>query len=406
MGLMAVVALLTAACSASTATTAPASATAAPSSAASAAPSIAASAAPSVAASAAPSVAASAAPSAAPTPDLTAGGVLSEANLGLSYFLTQRALLGGPDGPTTPAAGTTAAGCPKMYKAWYINPITTSVPWVRSTDLFKAAGSLLCYEPTVVGPAAIDIPGQISMIEQAIAAKADVIMTCVLDPAAFKNVLKSAADAGIVVVDIVCGGPGGVADGSYFAEFGYGNKARGEMACDAFDKLTGGDARILAILTSPDLKTQNDDLNFMKAACESKPGVKVVKVEYDNSDCAVGAQKIVASLAADPTINAVWTVEGGVPGCVAGALQEAGKAKGEIKVLASDLVPGVCQGIKDGWIDASQYYLFFDSSPIGMRLGLDKVQGVYTPTTDGIEKGDGPMILVNKDNLPPEICGK
>ena len=382
-GLIVTVALLTVACGAGNGTTPPASATAAPTAAATA----------------------TAAPTAAPTPDLTGGGPLSEENLGLSYFLTQRALLGAPEGPTTPAAGTTAAGCPKMYKAWYINPITTSVPWVRSTDLFKAAGQLLCYEPTVVGPSGIDIPAQISMIEQAIAAKADVIMTCVLDPAAFKNVLKDAADAGIVVVDIVCGGPGGVQDGSYFAEFGYGNKARGEMACDAFDKMTGGDARILAILTSPDLKTQNDDLDFMKTACASKAGVKVVKVEYDNSDCAVGAQKIVTSLAADPTINAVWTVEGGVPGCVAGALQEANKQKGEVHVLASDLVPGTCQGIKEGWIEASQYYLFFDSSVIGMRLALDKVQGAYTPTTDGIEKGDGPMMLVNIDNLPPEICG-
>jgi len=346
-----------------------------------------------------------AAPAAAPKLDLTAGGVLSKENLGLSLFLTERALLGGPNGPTTASAGTTPAGCPKMYKAWYINPLTTSVPWVRSTELFKAAGPLLCYEPTVVGPPNIDIPAQVSMIEQAIAAKADIIMTCTIDPAAFKEPLARARAAGIVVVDIVCGGADNVGK-LYDFEYGYGNKARGEMACEYFDKVTGGDAKILALLTGPDMKTQNDDLKYMQEACASKKGVKVVKVEYDQSDCGVGAQKIIASLAADPTINAIWTVEGGVPGCVKGALKDAGKKQGDIKVLASDLVPGTCEAIKEGWIDSSQYYLFFDSSVIAARIAVDKLQGTYTPTTDKIELGDGPIMLVNKDNLPPEICGK
>jgi ABC-type sugar transport system substrate-binding protein len=390
---VAMVVLMVAGACSSAASTAPtaAPATAAPATAAPATP--------------APTVPPTAAPTAAPTPDLTAGGVLSKENLGLSYFLTERALLGSPDGPTTPAAGTTAAGCTKMYKAWYINPITTSVPWVRSTDLFKAAGKLLCYEPTVVGPSTIDIPGQVSMVEQAIAAKADVIVTCAIDPAAFKEPLERARAAGIVVVDIVCGGPAYLGT-MYDFEYGYGNKKRGEMACEYFDKVTNGDARILAILTSPDMKTQNDDLKYMKEACASKAGVKVTRVEYDASDCAKGAEKIIASLAADPTINAIWTVEGGVPGCVKGALQDAGKKAGEVKVLASDLVPGTCESIKAGWIDASQYYLFFDSSVIAMRLAIDKIEGTYTPTKDAIETGDGPITLVNMDNLPPEICGK
>ena len=384
-GLMMAAGLLAAACGGSSGTaTAP---TTAPTTAATTAP---------VATTEAPSVAAV---------DLTAGGVLSEANLGLSNFLTQRALLGSPEGPTTPAAGTTPAGCSKMYKAWYINPLTSSVPWVRSTDLFKAAGSLLCYEPTVVGPPNIDIPAQVSMVEQAISSKADVIVTCTIDPAAFKEPLDRARAAGIVVVDIVCGGADNVGK-LYDFEYGYGNKARGEMACEYFDKVTSGDAKILALLTSPDMKTQNDDLKYMQEACAGKPGVQVVKVEYDQSDCGVGAQKIIASLAADPSINAIWTVEGGVPGCVKGALQDAGKAMGDIKVLASDLVPGTCEAIKDGWIDSSQYYLFFDSSVIAMRIAIDKLEGIYTPTTDEIEKGNGPILLVNKDNLPPEICGK
>jgi ABC-type sugar transport system substrate-binding protein len=85
-------------------------------------------------------------------------------------------------------------------------------------------------------------------------------------------------------------------------------------------------------------------------------------------------------------------------------LQDAGKAKGEIHVLASDLVPGVCEAIRDGWIDGTQYYSFFDSSPIAMRFAIDKLEGTYVPSTDGIEKGTGPITLVTKDNLPPEIC--
>jgi len=376
-------ALVSAACS-STATPTPAPATVAP-------------------ATVAPATAVPATPTAAPTVDLTAGGILSQKNLGLTYSLTQRALLGGPDGPTTPAAGTTPGGCTKMYSAWYINPITTSAPWVRSTDLFKAAGPLLCYTPTVVGPASIDIPTQVSMIETAIAAKPDVIITCTLDASAFKSVLTAARAAGIVVVDIVCGGTDSLGT-LYDFEYGYGDQDRGTKACAELTKMTNGNGNVLAVETSPTMPTQNSDLKYMEQACQGT-NVKVTKVEYDNSDAGQGAQEVDAALSADPSINAIWTVEGGLPGAIPGALQSAGKKPGDIHVLASDLVPGTCQAIANGWIDETMYYTFFDSSVIAMRLALDKVQGVYTPTKDGIEKGNGPIIIVNKDNLPPEICG-
>lgn len=327
----------------------------------------------------------------AAAPDLTGGGVLSEENLGLGYDLTQRALEGSP--------GATPEGCPEMYSGWFVNPVTTYKPWVRSTELFEAAGPLLCYTPTVVGPPTIDVPATISSIEKAINSGADFVLTCVLDPNAFKNVLAKAADAGVVVVNIACGGTPDL------MQFGYTSEARGKMACEAFVNWTGGNAKIAAILASPDLKAQNDDLKAMQSACESNPGVEVAQVLYDGGDASVSAKKAVQALAADPGINVIWTVGGTGGETIQSALQQAKRQKGEVKVLASDLQPAVCQGISDGWITGSQYYLFFDSSPLAARFAVDKVRGTFVPSDDGIETGNGPIVLVTQENLPSEICG-
>src|SRR5215471_8205378 len=69
---------------------------------------------------------------------------------------------------------------------WYVNPLPNTPDWGRSGKLFQDGAKANGYKATLTGPNKIDIPAMISAIEQAIADGADGIITCPLDPAAFK----------------------------------------------------------------------------------------------------------------------------------------------------------------------------------------------------------------------------
>ena len=71
---------------------------------------------------------------------------------------------------------------------WYVNPLPNTPDWGRSGKIFQDGAAANGYKATLIGPNKIDIPAMISQIEQAITDGADGIITCPLDPAAFKGV--------------------------------------------------------------------------------------------------------------------------------------------------------------------------------------------------------------------------
>ena len=79
-----------------------------------------------------------------------------------------------------------------------MNPLPNTPDWGRSGKLFQDGAAANGYKATLTGPNKIDIPAMISQIEQAIADGADGIITCPLDPAAFKGVIDQAKGKGIV----------------------------------------------------------------------------------------------------------------------------------------------------------------------------------------------------------------
>ena len=305
--------------------------------------------------------------------------------VGPGYPWVQKALKG----------ATGPKGCSKTYNVWYVNPLPTTPDWGRSAKIFKAAGPLLCYKGTVTGPSKIDVPAMVSQMEDAIAAKADAILTCSLDPNAFKAVMLKAKKQGIVVVNIACSGLPDTQRlflGTAFVTFGRGS-------ADSLAKLTGGKAKIGVVMTDATTPNQVAELNAFKAQLKKYPGMSIVDVQYDQSDAGVAAQKISAMLTAHPEIDAIWTLEGAAPGSVPTALKEAGKKPGDVRVLAIDLQKPTCLAIKDGWITATNDQVFFDASAYGAKLALQAKQG--KKISSSIDTG---VIVVTKDNLPAGLC--
>jgi ABC-type sugar transport system substrate-binding protein len=282
----------------------------------------------------------------------------------------------------------------KTYNLWYVNPLPSTPDWGRSGKLFQDGASAGGYKATMVGPDKIDVPTMVSEIEQAITDKADGILTCPLDTAAFKPVITKAKNAGIVVASIGC------VDSDANFSIGTDNKAYGEVAADTIATQMNGSAQIGIIGTDQTTPNQVIQVNAFKAQIASKyPNMKVLTWESDNSDAGVAATKIPAMLAAYPAMNYIWIIEGAAPGAVPAALKEAKKTAGQVKVLAIDAQASTLQAISDGWISATLNQCWFNASPQAAKRMIQAKTG--TSQTPFIAIKVDP---VTKDRLPYQGC--
>ncbi|MFO1142522.1 MAG: substrate-binding domain-containing protein [Amaricoccus sp.] len=285
---------------------------------------------------------------------------------------------------------------------WYVNPLPSTPDWGRSGKLFQEKASELGYKATMVGPNKIDVPAMVSAIEQAIADKADGIITCVLDPAAFKGVIDEAKAAGIIVASIGCVDPN--ADFSV----GTGNEAYGKLSADLINDQTGGKAQVGIVGTDQTSPNQVAQVKGFREEVKAKhPEIKELAWEGDNSDAGIAAQKIGALVAAYPDLDYLWIIEGAAPGAVPAALGEAGKKPGDIRVLAVDAQDSTLKGIEDGWITGTLNQCWFDASAnigklmVEMKTSGKKPQPFYEIPVDPVTKDRLPYT-----GCPPENASK
>jgi ABC-type sugar transport system substrate-binding protein len=306
----------------------------------------------------------------------------------------------------TPAATTAATEAPAATEAavtpeaellniWYVNPLPSFEAWGMSSQIFADNAEAGGYKATLVGPDKIDIPAMVSMIEQAIADGADGIITCSLDPAAFKDVIDKAQAAGIVVVSIGC------VDENADYSVGTDNTEYGKVSADliAASKSPAAQVGILGTAReTPNQVAQVDGFNAQIAA--QYPDMKVLTWETDNSDPAVASQKISAMLAAYPEMDTLWYIEGAAAGVTPSALQEAGKEPGDVFVLAIDALQPTLAAIEDGWISKTLTQCWFWASPFAADLIKAKQAG------NGPDQQFWPVAVdpVDASRLPYQGC--
>jgi ribose transport system substrate-binding protein len=293
------------------------------------------------------------------------------------------------------AGSTTRSDAQDALNIWYVNPLPNTPDWGRSGKLFQDGAAANGYEATLTGPNKIDIPAMISQIEQAITDGADGIITCPLDPAAFKGVIDQAKQKGIVVASIGC-----VDENADFS-VGTGNEQYGRVSADIINEQTGGNAQVGILGTDQTTPNQVAQVEGFRAQIKEKyPNIKEVIWESDNSDAGIAAQKLGAMVSAYPDMNYLWIIEGAAPGAVPAALGEAGKKPGDIKVLAVDAQESTLKAIEEGWITTTLNQCWFDTSVNIAKLIIDikkngkKPEKFYAVDVDP----------VSKDNLPYKGC--
>lgn len=300
------------------------------------------------------------------------------------------------------AAGLIGAGVAAESRAyaaeaniWYVNPLPNTPDWGRSGKLFQDGAKANGYRATLTGPDKIDIPAMVSQIEQAIADGADGIITCPLDPAAFKGVIDQAKGKGIVVASIGCVDPNAT------FSVGTGNDQYGRVSADLIAEQTGGNGQVGILGTDQTTPNQVAQVKGFRDEVKAKyPNLKELVWEGDNSDAGVAAQKLGAMVSAYPQMNYLWIIEGAAPGAVPAALGEAGKKPGNIKVLAVDAQASTLKAIQDGWITSTLNQCWFDTSVNIAKLIIKikhdgaKPQSFYAIDVDP----------VGKDNIPYKGC--
>ena len=178
---------------------------------------------------------------------------------------------------------------------WYVNPLPNTPDWGRSGKLFQDGAAANGYKATLTGPNKIDIPAMVSQIEQAIADGADGIITCPLDPAAFKGVIDEAKGKSIVVASIGCVDPNAT------FSVGTGNPQYGMFSADLIASQTAGKGQVGILGTDQTTPNQLAQVTGFRAQVKAKyPDVKELTWEGDNSDAGVAAQKLGAMVSAYP----------------------------------------------------------------------------------------------------------
>jgi ABC-type sugar transport system substrate-binding protein len=297
----------------------------------------------------------------------------------------------------TPVAATSAskAAAKAPVRIVFVNPVPGTPDWDRGAAYVVADQKKYGYTVTVAaaGPVgALDVPTEITEIQAAIADHAQVIMTCVCEGGAYTHVFALAHKAHILTVGLSAGGQGNnLFFGTNYADFG-------KSAAQALEKKMHGHANIGIISTSATIPNEVTEVNSFTKTLKPYPGMKIAASVYDNSDTSTAATVMAAMITANPSINAIWCVEGGAPGAVESVMKEDRKKPGQITVLAIDLQAPTKAAIRAGYIWATEYQGQFDWMPQAARCATEDVNGAHY--SGSVNTG---TFLISKSNLPNKL---
>lgn len=275
--------------------------------------------------------------------------------------------IAGCSSPAEPGEGEAEA----LPQIWYINVLTAYELYNTAQKLFEDYADELGYEARTAGSATVDIPEQITLINQAIASGADAIIFCNLDPASYEKTILDAQAQGIVMIT-----SGGCVDEISDYSVGTDNLAFGEVAAQTIAEQVGEDAKVIIFATDETVPNQNIiRQGFSDYAAANYPDLEILSVESTNADPAEAAAKIAAAVVAYPEATAFWHIEGAGLSALPKSLEQAGKNPGDIFVLGVDSTPETISAIEEGWVSSTLAQCFFYATPFIAQLAMKALAG-------------------------------
>ncbi len=278
---------------------------------------------------------------------------------------------------------------------WYINPYEPYPLFTVSQRLFQKAASKYGYVARVAGSETIDIPEQISLINEAVATNANAVIFCDLDPATYKHTILAAEAKHVVMITTSC------VDNVSNYSIGTNNVAFGQVAAKTIAAGAGAHAQVAVFMVSKSTPNQVQSYNaFIAYAKVHYPNMKVVATELDNGNPSTTETDLTSLPESYPTVNAIWFLEGGTLPAISTGLSQAGKKPGQLFVLGIDAVPTTLSAIKSGWISETLAQCYFWATPFAAQLALAKLAG-HGPKQQSWPIG---IQAVGKGQLPYQGC--
>lgn len=255
-------------------------------------------------------------------------------------------VLAGCGSGETPASTPAAGGEPKdsTYKIALIQQHQTNAFQIAITEAAEAKASELGVELTVLS-ADQDAAAQISQIEQCVSEGFNAILFEPVDPDGLRDAAKSAADAGVIVVNIVSVCTDWESAGISIVSYGDNVKA-GENEMQHVADLLGGKGNV-AILTGP--AASSDSLGRLEGyenVLANYPDMVQVVAPADCQWDTAQAQTTVESWLSAYDLDAIVCQNDGM---AVGAGNAAGANSG-IVITGLDGTPDGYEAIKDGRI--------------------------------------------------------
>lgn len=287
------------------------------------------------------------------------------------------------------ATGITAAtpSGPKGKKVAFVGPIIAPV-WTDAANAFKAKSKELGMKPSYTAPTTVDIPGNVQQLEQALAAGAQGLVTCALDPKAYGVALKDAKAKHVPVVLVDCDVPQKSMRVAFVGTIG---KTFGSKTATQLLKISGGKAKVIIMQGTPDAAIQTQIRQGFVSTLTKSKSASVVATEYDNSDVPTAISKFEGLYQAHPEATAVYCIEANCPGAAA---QVAKQMKRRITIVGIDDQGPTLAGIKDGSIAFSAAQPFSKMGRLAAQYLADSFSGKKVPSVT-----DTGVVFIDKTNL-------
>jgi ribose transport system substrate-binding protein len=272
----------------------------------------------------------------------------------------------------------------------FVSPLIGHPVWLQAKDAFEATAAELGMDPTWVGPQGVDIPGQVQMLESAIASGADGIATCPLDPTAFSGALQSAQEKGIPVIAVTCQPESPDQVTAYVGTIG---ETFGQNSGEKLIELTDGEAQIIVMQGSLDAQNQNEILGGFKDAISGEEGMEIIAREADNSDVQVAIEKFQALFRTYPDADVVYCIEASCAGAAATVAEEQGILD-QLLIFGTDDTAETLAGIRAGTIEITAAQAFPEMGRLAAEYLAASFEGDSVPPST-----DTGVVFITDENV-------
>jgi simple sugar transport system substrate-binding protein len=280
----------------------------------------------------------------------------------------------------------------------FVNHVTTNPFFVPTQYGIQDACALLGCKYQWTGSQTATVSEMINAFNAAVAAKADGIAVCIVDPTAFDEPVKAARDAGIPVVAYNADAP----TGSKNVRMAY-------LGQDLFQSGVQMGRRITSLITSGDVVgfiATPGSLNIQPRIDGVKKAIQDSGLPINFTEVATGAKvedelsRIEAYYLGHQNLKGMFAVDAGSTQGVSQIMEKYGLAAKGVHAGGYDLLPKTLQEIKSGNLDFTidqQPYLqgFY---PV-MQLFIYKLSGGLSQPADT----DTGLLFVTKDNVDPYL---